>query len=82
MKEFIITSIKDVQDFFEYLYNDLDLSFHPDSNFQDYVYNNSAMVRFFTDAEADYYNSVMDACFQVCEKEGADIYEIGMLVLG
>ena len=35
----------------------------------------------FNDEEIRYHNSLMDACFSVCEKAGVDIYEIGLKIM-
>jgi len=70
-----IRTIKDVRAFAEYLINTEKVSFHPDSDFCDYV-NMKTSERTYSDAEADKRNQLMDDCFRVCEKNGADIYEV------
>lgn len=52
----------------------LTMGFHPDTPFEDYI--NSKGETVYTPEEAKIRNMVMDHCFEVCEKEGVDIYEI------
>lgn len=51
------------------------VSFHPDDDFNDYV-NFKENKRCFTKVEAKLRNELMDNCFDVCEKEGIDIYSL------
>ena len=51
------------------------VSFHPDDDFNDYV-NFKEDKTFYTKEEADLRNDLMNKCFEVCEKEGADIYDV------
>lgn len=53
------------------------LSFHPDDDFNDYV-NFTNNTLFYNSEEAELRNKLMNDCFDVCEKEGSDIYEIMM----
>lgn len=52
----------------------LTMGFHPDTPFEDYI--NSKGEAVYTPEEAKLRNMVMEHCFEVCEKEGADIYEV------
>ena len=76
-KDIINTPIKnkqDVIDFFDYLYVDRQLSFHPDDDFSDYV-NLETKKPAFTKAEVPLLNKRMKEAFAVL---GDDIYEVGM----
>lgn len=70
-----IDSIEEVKLFAQYLANEIHLNFHPDDDFSCYV-NYDKKQPTFTPEEAAKYNALMDECFDVCEKENADIYEI------
>lgn len=80
MKDFKIKTVEDVMVFFRYLVNELNLSFHPDDDFKDYVRFGSG-ERFFDDEWADRYNVSMGKCFMVCRDSGEDIYQIGLGVI-
>lgn len=51
------------------------VSFHPDDDFNDYV-NFKEKKPCYTNEEADLRNTLMNNCFEVCEKEGVDIYAV------
>ncbi len=51
------------------------VSFHPDDDFNDYV-NFKENKPCYSKEEADVRNILMNSCFEVCEKEGVDIYAI------
>lgn len=51
------------------------VSFHPDDDFNDYV-NFKENTLTYTKEEADLRNDLMKKCFEVCEKEGIDIYDV------
>ena len=51
------------------------ISFHPDDDFNDYV-NFKENTPTYTKEEADLRNDLMNKCFEVCEKEGIDIYGV------
>lgn len=74
MKTIIINNVKDVEDFLQSLYDEYALVFHPDDPFDQYINKNGEVV--FTKDESDYLDSVMERCFEVCEQNGTDIYEI------
>lgn len=72
-----ITTINDVEAFFQHLVIERNLSFHPDDRFEDYVsWDGGSNI--FSEKECAIYNRLMDECFEVCEKNGADIYAIGL----
>lgn len=70
-KQSHITSVEDVKDFFHFLVFEKHLNFHPDDSFE-------GQFASLTTAEAAEYDRLMDECFAVCEREDADIYEIGI----
>lgn len=67
-----IQTSEDVKSFAKEIIAD-GVSFHPDDDFKDYVYFRENK-RCYTDDEAGLRNDLMDQCFNVCEKEGVDIY--------
>lgn len=71
-----ILTIEDVKYFAKQLTAE-GLSFHPDDDFKDYI-NFANNKPSYTNEEAEIRNELMNECFDVCEKEGLDIYEIMM----
>jgi hypothetical protein len=71
-----IDTVDDVKTFFNEL-NQESSNFHPDSDFTDYVHveTNKAI---YTVEEAQVRNELLEQAFNVCGREGADIYELGM----
>lgn len=76
-KDSKIATINDVKEFFYHLVNERSLNFHPDNRFEDYVSCDDGSNPF-SQEECAIYNWLMDECFDVCEKNGADIYAIGL----
>ena len=76
-KETRITSVDDVKAFFHHLVNERNLNFHPDDRFEDYVSCGDGSNTF-SQEECSVYNRLMDESFDVCEKNGVDIYAIGL----
>jgi hypothetical protein len=77
-----IATIDDVRQFANYLVNELNVNIHPDDDFSDYceVGNTSCC---FDEAEVADGNRLMDECFDVCEAQGADVYELmGQYLIG
>ena len=72
-----ITKTEEVKDFFDHIVNELDINFHPDNDFRDYVSYNTG-ERTMNDEQAEIYNRLMDEAFDVC---GDDVYEIGSELL-
>lgn len=72
-----ITTINDVEAFFQHLVSERSLSFHPDDRFEDYISCDDGS-NIFSEKECAIYNRLMDECFEVCEKNGANIYAIGL----
>lgn len=71
-----IKTILEVEEFFKYLVSERMLSFHPDDRFEDY-FNYETKEPSFTTKEITLYNRLTDECFDVCEKTGTDIYNVG-----
>lgn len=69
-----IKSTKDVITFAEQLVKE-DVNFHCDDDFNDYV-NFRTNRKTYTRQKADFRNKLMEQCFQVCEKNGTDVYEV------
>jgi len=71
-----IESIDDVKDYFRQLLNE-GLNCHADSAFEDDI-NLQTKKACVSKEETAIRNKLMDDCFEVCERVGADIYEIAM----
>jgi len=71
-----IDTIEDVKTFFRQLLVE-DLNFHPDTPFEDYI-NGETRQDTYTKCEATLRNELLDQCFDVCERQGEDIYELCM----
>jgi hypothetical protein len=72
-----IHTLSDIETFFIYLIQEESLNFHPDENFKNYI-NIHTLLASYTTEEAEIRNELLDTCFEICEKEGADIYAIGL----
>ena len=72
-----ITCLAEVVYFFEHLLYDRKLSFHPDDDFANYVSDATGEATF-TPQEVIIYNRLMEESFDVCDKEGIEIYTIGL----
>ena len=68
-----ITTVEEVKDFFNHIVYDLDINFHPDDDFKNYVSYETGS-RTMDDKQAELYNRLMDESFEVC---GDEVYEIG-----
>lgn len=69
-----INTPDDVVDFAKQLVEE-GLNFHPDDDFNDYV-NVNTNEPSYTPQEAELRNKLMSQCFDVCEKNGMDVYDI------
>lgn len=69
-----IQTSEDVKNFAKEIIAD-GVSFHPDDDFNDYVYFKENRPCY-SKSEAKVRNKLMNSCFEVCEKEGVDIYAI------
>lgn len=72
-----ITSVEEVESFFDYLTEERKVNFHPDDSFDDYI-NYETKEPTFTKKETALFVRLMDESFDVCEKNGMDIYKIGI----
>lgn len=68
-----ITTTEEVKSFFHHIVYDLDINFHPDDDFKDYVSYKTGESTM-DDEQAELYNRLMDESFDVC---GEKVYEIG-----
>lgn len=77
-----ITTIEDVKNFAKQLIGE-GISINPDDDFNDYV-NFATNSPSYNKEDAAFRNKLMEKCYEVCENEGIDIYEIMMreLLLG
>lgn len=69
-----IKTVKDVEAFAKQLIAE-GVSFHPDDDFNDYVFFKENKPCY-TKEEAEVRNQLMQQCFEVCEREGVDIYAV------
>ena len=72
-----IATVEDVEHFVKYIYNDLGVNFHPDDEFNDII-NIETGEKSFNSADAEMYNKLVDDCFDVCDKNDVDFYEIAL----
>lgn len=68
-----IETANEVKEFAKQLINE-GVNIHPDVDFNDYV-SIKTNTATYTKEEADLRNDLMNQCFEVCEKEGIDIYD-------
>ena len=68
-----ITTVEEVENFFNHVVNELGINFHPDDDFKNYICYKTG-ERTMDDEQAGLYNRLMDESFDVC---GEDVYEIG-----
>lgn len=69
-----IKTVEDVETFAKQLIDE-GVSFHPDDDFNDYIFFKENKPCY-TKKEAEIRNHLMEQCFEVCEKEGEDIYSV------
>ena len=69
-----IKNLKDVTAFAKQLIKE-EVNFHPDEDFKNYI-NLETKKPTYSKKDADFRNELMRQCFEVCEKDGADIYDI------
>lgn len=74
-----ILTIEDVKQFAKQLIAE-GLSFHPDDDFNNYI-NFKTNERSYNIEEANLRNNLMNQCFEICENEGVDIYEVMLEVI-
>lgn len=71
-----IKTIAEVKSFLKDCIHTLNLNFHPDTDFNDYL--NSNGNSFFNKAQVIIMNEANGQCFDVCNKRDADYYDIGL----
>lgn len=76
----IIQSLADVEKFFSHLILVENLNFHPDEDFRNYIHMETYQSSY-TEKEADLRNHLLEQCFEICEKYGVEIYQIGYQIL-
>ena len=74
-----ITTIEEVKNFFHHIVYELDINFHPDDDFKNYV-SYETDERTMDDERAEIYNRMMDEAFEVCGDDDM-VYEIGLELL-
>ncbi len=72
-----ITTLEDVEQFVKYIYEELGVNFHPDDDFNDVVSIETG-EKSFSENEAEIYNKLVEDCFNVCENNKVDLYEIAL----
>lgn len=75
-----IKTLADVKSFAEHLITVEKVNTHPDDDFFDYV-NYKTKAPIYSNEEALLRNRLMEECFEVCQKENADVYDIMVEVL-
>ena len=78
-KDSHINNVDDVIKFFRYIVDERNVNFNPDDMFEDYIPADGTNA--FTPEECEIYNHLTKECFDICEKEEADIYEIAFELL-
>lgn len=71
-----ISSIEDVRQFMKGCIRDLHLVFHPDIPFSDYV-NKDGLFTFSKEEDREL-SLVLEKCFDICDQERVDLYEIAL----
>ena len=71
-----IKTIEDVKIFLNELHAE-GLNFHPDDPFEDYI-NMETKEPLYSEEEANLRNDLINQAFDVCERDGADIYELSI----
>lgn len=83
IQKFQIKTVKDVEAFLHYVLLPepeglgLAWTFHPDDDFSSYGKPDKDEA-LFSDEEAEQLNQTIDKCFEVCEKQHKDIYNLSM----
>jgi len=72
-----IETIDDVWDFFNYLHKVEGVNFHPEQDFDDYIHGTTHKPTY-AKREVKERNRLMEQCFNVCAKNGFDIFRIGI----
>lgn len=75
-----IQTTSDVEQFINSLIIKENLNFHPDEDFRNYIHLDTGLPSY-SIPEAILRNKLLSECFQICKKEGVDIYQIGRQTL-
>jgi hypothetical protein len=73
-----IETVQDVRDMIKNIYTNLQLNFHPDTPFEDYI--NSSGLPCFTLHQSEILDSILSKAFDICDVASVDIYEIGLTI--
>jgi hypothetical protein len=73
-----IKTREDVLQFFCALIYELELNFHPDDTFHNYVHLNEEGKATFLHEQAESLNGIMEECFRIADKAEFDIYEVAI----
>ncbi len=73
------TNPDEVKQFVFHVIFDLDVNFHPDENFRNYV--SKSGKRLFDGKTASKLNQALQQAFSVCESNGIDICELSLPIL-
>lgn len=71
-----IDTLAGVRTFIDFLFGDANIEYLPETNFE--TYHDREGNPWFTDSESRKLNDLNEQCWQICEKEGVDIYIITM----
>jgi len=75
-----IQTLNDVVAFAKHLVEVEKLSFHPDDDFRDYIKLKDNQP-FYSETEAVLRNKLMNDCFEVCNKNNVEIYELMLPII-
>ena len=81
IQKFNIQTPVDVGKFFIWIVFEKRINVHPDDPFGDYV-SMETHEPTFSPMAANYYDKIMQRCFDICEKYDRDIYRLARLVMG
>jgi hypothetical protein len=77
-KKYILNTTEDVKQFFRDVHKMYLAEFHPDDDFKDFT--DEQGNRSFTEEQAEHLNKIMINCFQFCDDNDLDIYDIASAV--
>lgn len=69
-----VQNLQDVQKFAEWLIDEKDVVFHPDTPFSHYVTSDNS--QFFSDKECKKLETILTNCWEICNKNEVDIYDL------
>jgi hypothetical protein len=72
-----IETVADVKEMIKLIYTNLNLNFHPDTPFEDYI-NQRTGLPVFTLHQAELMNNIVEKAFDICQSASVDLYEIGL----